>query len=49
MFLVLLDVGVLIVVDSSIATIDLGCADKNLYANSEPLPDEKASTFIIKI
>ena len=49
MFLVLLEVGVLIVVDSSIATIDLGCADKNLYANSAPLPDEKDSTFIIKM
>ena len=23
--------------------------DKNLYANSEPLPDENDSTFIIKI
>ena len=46
---VLLVVGVLIVVASSIATIDLGCADKNLYAKLGPSPDEKDSTFIIKI
>ena len=49
MFLVLFVVCVLIVVASSIAIIDLGCADKNLCANFGPSPDEKASTFIIKI
>src|SRR5210317_97157 len=48
MFLVLLAVGVLIVVDSSIAIKAL-CELINLVANLTPLSVDKASTFITKI
>jgi len=46
--LVLFAVGVLIVVDSSMA-INTLCEFKNLDANFTPLSVDKASTFIIKI
>ena len=46
--LVLLAVGVLIVVDSSIAIRAL-CARKNLPANNLPLSVLKASTFIMRM